>query len=125
MTVKIRNELFGNDLYTDVYERILSICQKCAYLDMYQSGIMEYSKVSFDIGSRQIFHHSCLHRLSIHVRTFDDCLYLLDGRLKNLSSLRIRMFIIHELPTVNDCEVSITSYVYLINEWFCLLGKAA
>lgn len=110
--MKIRNEVFTNKLFTDVCERILSICEKCTYFDMNQSELIKYSKISFDNNFRRMFYSSYLHTLSIHVKTFTDCLYLLDGRLKNLSALKIRIFVIEALSTVTDNQVGKQLYIH-------------
>jgi len=102
MTVKIRNEMFNDESYTDVYERILSNCPKCSYLDMDQSGAIRYYRLSFEDRSRKICYSSYLHTLFIYVKTFDDCLILLDGRLNNLSSLTVRMSRIETSPIITD-----------------------
>lgn len=106
MTVKIRNGTFNNDMYTNVCECILSVCKKCICLDMDQLGIIKCSKLSLKDISRKMFYSSHLRRLFVHVQTFDDCLCLLDGRLKNLSSLTVRIFFIDKLSTVKDSKVS-------------------
>ena len=79
---------------------------------MNQSGIIKYSKISFNNGSQKMFYSSYLRTLSIHVRTLKDCLCLLDGRLKNLSSLTVRVFIIEKLSTITDSQVGQELHMY-------------
>ncbi|CAF1462450.1 unnamed protein product [Adineta ricciae] len=83
MTLKIRNEVFNDISFTNSFERILLICEKCTYLGMNQSEMT----------------------LNIYVKTFDDCLYLLDGRMKSLSSFTVRVTFIEPSSKATDsCE---------------------
>jgi hypothetical protein len=123
MTVKIRNEMFNDESFTDVCGRILSICGKCTYLDMNQSEMTRYSRLTFDDRSRNICYSSYLRTLFIYVKTFDDCLCLLDGRLKNLSSLTIRMSLIERSPIITDSRVGKELYMYT-QRMILFLGKA-
>jgi hypothetical protein len=50
---------------------------------------------------------STLNVLKINVKTFDDCLYLLDGRLQFLSKLIIHVAKISYTPRTIDNMVSI------------------
>ncbi|CAF3378951.1 unnamed protein product [Rotaria socialis] len=46
------------------------------------------------------FYSSILTHLSIMVQTFDDCLYLLDGRLKQLTSFNVNVYSIDSFSTI-------------------------
>jgi hypothetical protein len=46
------------------------------------------------------FHSSILTDLYILVETFDDCLYLLDGRLNRLTTLNITVYCIDNSSTI-------------------------
>ncbi|CAF1478142.1 unnamed protein product [Adineta steineri] len=106
ITLKIRNELFNDISYTYVCERILSVCEKCTYLDINQSEMVRFSRFSIDDHSQNICYSSYLHTLIIRVKTFDDCLFLLDGRLKSLSSLTVRVSFIERLSIITDSRVN-------------------
>ncbi|CAF1439677.1 unnamed protein product [Adineta steineri] len=102
ITLKIRNEMFNDISYTYICERVLSVCEKCTYLDIKQSEMVRFSRFSIDDYSQNICYSSYLHTLIIRVRTFDDCLFLLDGRLKSLSSLTVRVSFIERLSIITD-----------------------
>ena len=75
------------------------------YLDMNQSNMRRHSRLTFNDRSRNLYYSSNLHTLFVNVKTFDDCLFLLDGRLKNLSSLTVRVSLIERSPTITDSHV--------------------
>ncbi len=50
---------------------------------------------------------STLTTLKVLVRTFDDCLYLLNDRLPSLSTLIIHVYRISDLSRTIDNEVSL------------------
>ncbi|UJR11733.1 hypothetical protein I4U23_015914 [Adineta vaga] len=102
ITLKIRNEMFNDISFTNVFECFLLICEKCTYLDMNQSELLILSRFTLDDYSQNICYSSYLQTLSIYVKTFDDCLYLLDGRLKSLSSLTVRVTFIETSSIITD-----------------------
>lgn len=106
ITLKIRNETFNDISFTNSFKHILLICEKCTYLDMNQSRMSRFSRFTLDDYSQNICYSSYLQTLRIHVKAFDDCLYLLDGRLKTLSSLTIRVSFIKPLSIATDSCVS-------------------
>ncbi|UJR07088.1 hypothetical protein I4U23_011376 [Adineta vaga] len=102
LTIKIRNQMFNDKSLTYVCEHILLICQKCTYLDINQSRMIRFSRFTLNDYSQNICYSSYLHTLNIYVKTFDDCLYLLDGRLKNLSSFTVRVTCIERSSIITD-----------------------
>ncbi len=70
-----------------------------------------FSGKSLDISTLNIistsYVSSTLTKLKIKVNTFDDCLYLLDGRLQCLSTLIIKIFEICDSLANIDNKVSI------------------
>ncbi len=46
------------------------------------------------------FYSSILTHLCIHVQTIDDCLYLLDGRLKQLTTCNVTVYFIENSSTI-------------------------
>jgi hypothetical protein len=61
---------------------------------------MLYPGLSFCDLPSTTFHSSILTDLYIHVETFDDCLYLLDGRLKQLTTLSVNVYSIDNSSTI-------------------------
>ncbi|CAF1244156.1 unnamed protein product [Adineta steineri] len=65
---------------------------KLAHLKIKDSSIAAYPGVLLSDLRSTIFYSSTLTELSIYVHTFNDCLYLLDGRLSQLKSFTVRVY---------------------------------
>jgi hypothetical protein len=88
-----------------VFALIISLCKRLNKLDFSQS----YGRATFctfDLSSTN-FKSSTLTVLKIYVKSFDDCLYLLDGRFIFLSTLIIKIRTIQETSGTIDNAVSI------------------
>ncbi|CAF1202954.1 unnamed protein product [Rotaria sordida] len=90
-----------------VYEYILTYFEKLEYLNIIETSICAYPGLSIRYLSSNIFSSSILTYLSINVGTLTDCIYLLDGRLKQLNTFIIRIYqmdldssIVHNLISI-------------------------
>ena len=92
----------------NVYQHILKFFQNLRHLSVIQSFNPVYPHLTLcDLPSATFF-SSTLTYLSINLYTFDDCLCLLDGRLKQLSALLVKVIymegsssIIHKMVSFN------------------------
>ena len=69
------------DYRKNVYGYILSFFENLKKFTIVESSVW-YPRLSFDDLSPNFFSSSTLTDLCINVKNFDDCLYLLDGRLE-------------------------------------------
>jgi hypothetical protein len=77
---------------TNVYARILNFFMGLKNLSIIEPSVMSYPGLSlYDLPSTT-FVSPILTHLYINVNTFDDCLYLLDGRLKQLTTLSVIVY---------------------------------
>ncbi len=90
---------------------ILSLCKRLINLNFCELSRYRSSTTSFlDLSSTNCM-SSTLTVLKINVETFDDCLYLLDGRLDCLSTLIIHVDrISFSLKTVDNTVSMIFNY---------------
>ncbi|CAF0769087.1 unnamed protein product [Adineta steineri] len=80
------------DYTINVYARIITFFENLKHLNIKGSSITAYPGVLlYDLPST-IFSSSILTKLCINVATFNDCLYLLDGRLNQLNSFTVRVY---------------------------------
>ncbi|UJR34875.1 hypothetical protein I4U23_027653 [Adineta vaga] len=77
----------SNNYTVDVYERILKFFKNLKHLNIIGSVKMSNPYLSLVGLPPNTFHSSILTYLSIDMCSLDDCLYLLDGRLKQLTTL--------------------------------------
>ena len=77
---------------TSVYAHILNFFKNLKNLSIIEPTVMSYPGLSlYDLPS-VTFSSPTLAHLCINVNTFDDCLYLLDGRVKQLITLSITVY---------------------------------
>jgi hypothetical protein len=101
--VEIRETSDGNEL--NMFPMILSICKRLCDLTFNQCIFDKNLLVSiFNLPTTSCV-SSTLTKLNINVNTFDDCLYLLHGRLENLSTLIIDISEINESSLNKDNTV--------------------
>ena len=78
------------DYTTNVYSHILTFFKNLKSLSvMAPSALSDYPTLSLCYLPSTIFSSSILTHLNITVRQFEDCLCLLDGRLRKLTTLRV------------------------------------
>ncbi|CAF1392701.1 unnamed protein product [Adineta steineri] len=119
LTVKCDKEMVINRSFTDVCVRILAICRNLSYLNVHQWLITNHACLSIRDRPPNVCLSLNLHTSSISVDTFDDCLCLLDGRLKQLRSFTVRIYRIRRSAMGNNNqkisptlkEFSLTSYL--------------
>ncbi len=79
----------GSKILSSIFALILSICQRLINLNFCQLFHDRKSLISIYQFPSTSCTSSTLTKLKVNVATFNDCLYLLDGRLKYLSTLII------------------------------------
>ncbi len=107
--VKITETSDGNEL--NMLAMILSICKHLCDLTFNQCILGKHLLVSIFNLPKTSCVSSTLTKLNINVNTFDDCLYLLDGRLESLSTLIIDIDEITESSLNKDNTVSISAII--------------
>jgi hypothetical protein len=78
----------------NVYAHIVNCFKNLKYLNIVRPDITIYPGLSLCNLPSNTFHFSILTDLHINVETFVDCLHLLDGRLKQLTTLNV---IVHSI----------------------------
>jgi hypothetical protein len=77
----------------NVYSHILTFFRNLKSLSIIEPSIvLGYPALSLCHLPSTTFSSSILTHLYINVKTFDDCLYLLDGRLKKLTRLCVNVY---------------------------------
>jgi len=99
----------GNGL--NLFAMILSIGKHLCDLTFIQHYPYNHSIVSFSNLPTTSCVSSTLTKLNIYVHAFDDCLYLLDGRLEYLSTLIIDIATITVSSLNKDNTVSISGVI--------------
>ena len=75
---------------------IISKFENLKHLSVLSSSVNDFSPLSLHIPEQLIFCSSTLTELRIDIHVFDDCLILLNGSLKALSTLIVRIDYIYE-----------------------------
>ena len=88
----------------NLFSRILNMYTNVLHLKFYQSTYSSHSFVKFSTHTPKFC--STLVELHINVQFFDDCLYLLDGRLNQLRRFFVSAHIISLPQPINDKRVS-------------------
>lgn len=91
MTSGKHDILTMKDYTRNICARIIDFCENLKYLNIDQSSLEGYHFVSFSGLPSTIFSSLTLTKLSIRVHHFEDCLCLLDGRLKQLNTFIVRI----------------------------------
>jgi hypothetical protein len=108
--VQITNRILVNDdpyemadsfanYTTNIYAHILRFFKNLKKLNV-DSSHESYPPLSLCDLSLNSFSSSTLTHLCINVNTLDDCLYLLDGRLQQLTTLSVNVDIIDDSSTI-------------------------
>jgi hypothetical protein len=119
LNVDFRNEKASelSEISSNIFLLILSLCQRLIHLNICR--LFSYRNSSICIS--KLRQSSSLTKLKINVSTFDDCLYLLDGKLNHLSKLIINVNRIkYSLSNINNSvKVKFQSFLLFLEE-FCL-----
>ncbi|CAF3210945.1 unnamed protein product [Rotaria sp. Silwood2] len=76
----------------NVYEHIMKFFRNLKYLSIIETHYRSYPPLLLYNSPSISFSSTILAYLCINVNTFDDCLYLLDGRLKQLTTLIVQIY---------------------------------
>jgi hypothetical protein len=94
LVIKItKNQTFVKDI-TNIFSRVLTIFTNVRLLNFDPSFHIDIEPVSFNWQLIQPFSSSILKELHINVKHIDDCLYLLNGCLKQLEKFYVNIDII-------------------------------
>ncbi|CAF2987958.1 unnamed protein product [Rotaria sp. Silwood2] len=85
----------------NVYAIILGFFKNLKHLSIVPSSVNDYPPLSLYNLPPMTFSSSTLTKLRINVNVFDDCLALLDGRLKQLTTFIVEIHRIHELISIS------------------------
>jgi len=95
------------DYTVNVYAPILTVFENLKHLSIIGSFMSDYPALSIcDLPSTTFF-SSILTKLCIYVYSFDDCLYLLDGRLKQLTTFIVQIYFIRNDSLIVHNNVSL------------------
>jgi hypothetical protein len=94
------------DYTINAYAHILTFFKNIRHLSIHGSSIAAYPGLSLCGLPSTTFSSSTLSKLCINASTFDDCLYLLDGRLQNLNELIVRIYDINAPSLIDHNKVS-------------------
>ncbi|CAF1577956.1 unnamed protein product [Rotaria magnacalcarata] len=89
---------------TNVYAMILDFFKNLNHLSILPSSVNDYSHLSLYNSSPMTFSSSTLTELCINTNNFNDCLALLDGRLKQLTSFIVQTNHIYETSTFYNMD---------------------
>ena len=92
---------------TNVYSHILTFFKNLKNLSIMEPYGMLYPGLSLCDLPSTTFSSGILTHLYINVETFDDCLYLLDGRLRKLATLCV---IVHYMDTSSGIIHNMVSF---------------
>ncbi len=108
-----REVLSSSTEYTrNVYAHVVNFFKNLSYFMMYP-GLSLCNLPS------STFHSSILTDLYIHVESFADCLHLLDGRLKQLTTLSVTVYSIDNSSTIVHNTVNLHECDYLSDKDSC------
>jgi hypothetical protein len=84
----------------NVYAHILNFFKNLKHLSIIETLNPTYPRLSLSDLPSNSFFSSTLTHLCINVYTLDDCLCLLDGRLKQLTTLSVRIAYIDDSSSI-------------------------
>jgi hypothetical protein len=90
------------DYTVNVYVRILNFFKRLKHLSIIETMNQPYPHLTLRNSPSTTFSSSTLTHLCINVMTLDDCLYLLDGRLKQLTTFIVRIDYIGNSSSIVD-----------------------
>jgi hypothetical protein len=103
-----------SDIYTrNVYAQILALFKNLKHLTIFSSSLNEYPSLSVCHLPPTAYFSSTLTVLCINVIQFEDCLSLLDGQLKQLSTFIVQIHQIFDQRLIHRNKVS--SYYFISN----------
>lgn len=92
LIINENNIKMDEEEYTkNVYVLVFAFFENLKSLSMTSSSISNYPRFWLFDKSGKLFSSSTLTKLCIHLHEFNDCLLLLDGRLKQLSTFVVQV----------------------------------
>lgn len=82
----------------------------------FTTDLVDHEQVLYEISSPSSIVSANLLKLNIYMSCFNDCLYVLDGRFKNLHTLSITISHIHPSETIINHKVSQFFLMQQINQ---------
>lgn len=98
----------------NVYGHILNFFKNLKYLSVIETFNPSYPRLSFCRSPSATFFSSTLTHLCINMYTLDDCLYLLDGRLKQLSTFIVTIGYVDDSSSIIHNMVSFNKELALL-----------
>ncbi|CAF3537285.1 unnamed protein product [Rotaria socialis] len=95
------NEIEKIEYTKNVYATVFNFFKNLKHLSIVQSSIHDYPPLLLHNLSPMTFSSSTLTKLCININDFDDCLALLDGRLKDLTILTVQISSIHDFASTS------------------------
>jgi hypothetical protein len=92
------------NMCTRVFTRILNLFTNLQYLNFDLSS-NSFRRLSFYVSPPTVI-SSTLLELHVSLRSFNDCLYLLDGRFNQLRALYVSLYLITSSHTIVNNEVN-------------------
>ncbi|CAM4808853.1 unnamed protein product [Rotaria magnacalcarata] len=89
-------EITQKEYTKDVYAVIFTFFEKLKHLSIVSASTNDYPSLSLYISPPLTFSSSTLTKLCINVNNFDDCLTLLDGRFKQLTTFIVQINYIYD-----------------------------
>jgi hypothetical protein len=99
-------ERLSKNYTRNVYGHILNFFKNLKHLSLIETFNPSYRRLSIRHFPSNIFFSSTLTYLCINMNTLDDCLYLLDGRLKHLSTFIVEITFVDEYSSIVHNMVS-------------------
>ncbi|CAF3560007.1 unnamed protein product [Rotaria socialis] len=87
--------------FADVYVQILNVFENLKHLTIFPNSMEEYPSLSINDLPSNCYFSSSLTALCINMTHIDDCLAILDGRLKQLTTFIVQINCISDSPLIS------------------------
>jgi hypothetical protein len=98
----------------NIFECIFPMFMKLKYLLLYESSYKNCVRLNFDDPLILNFRSSTLLYLDIKIQSYDDCLYILDGRFNQLETLIIGVINPHSTGAVDNQVSFLKKKVFIV-----------
>ena len=108
----------------NIFQRIFTVFTNLKYLILYESSYKNCVRLNFDDYHllHLNFRSSTLLYLDIKVQSFDDCLYLLDGRFNQLHTLIVDLVNLFDTGEIKN-QVCFVRKIFIVVKMFFFLGS--
>lgn len=106
--------------YTKNIYAMLFIFKKLKHLSIVSSSINDYPPLSLYISPPITFSSSLLTKLCINVYLFEDCLALLDGRFKQLTTFIVQVKFISRRVSTSHNRVSLCFILLSLSKFYLI-----